>query len=83
MALSNVEKQRRWRERNMISLTWDARDIVRKLATMDDPVKLAQIVGLLNARLNPKDGRLRFVKDDGGRSKSGIARGNKRDSVDR
>jgi hypothetical protein len=70
----NAEYQQRWRERNVISLTADARDIARKLTTMDDQVKFAQIVGLLNQRINPKDGRCRFVKDDGGRSKSGIAR---------
>jgi hypothetical protein len=81
MALSNAEKQRRWQKRNLLSLTWDAREIIRKLATMDDQIKLAQIVAGLNAKLNPKDGRCRFVKNDGGRSKSGIARTAARDGV--
>jgi hypothetical protein len=77
MALSNAEKQARWRKRNFVSLTADAREIVRKLTTMDDRVKLALVVTLLNQRFNPKDGRCKFVKDDGGRGKSGIPRGRK------
>jgi hypothetical protein len=80
MALSNAEKQARWRKRNLIALTADACEIARRLATSMDEVKLAQVVGLLNGRLNPKDGRCKWVKDDGGRSRSGIARGHK-DSV--
>jgi hypothetical protein len=67
MALTNAEKQDRWRKRNLIQLTADAHEIARKLATMDDQVKLALIVGLVSQRLNPKDGRCRWVKDDGGR----------------
>jgi len=51
MALSNAKRQQRWRERNLIQLTADAREIARKLAAMDDRAKLAQIVALLNARL--------------------------------
>jgi hypothetical protein len=81
MALSNAEKQRRWRERNLIPLTADAREIARKLAAMDDQVKLSLIVGLLNQRLNPKGGRCRWVKDDGGRGRSGIARAGHKDGV--
>src|SRR5262249_25544907 len=77
MALTNAEKQARWRKRNLIALTANAREIARRLATMDDQVKLAQIVGLLNKQLNPKDGRCRWVKDDGGRGGSGIPRGRK------
>jgi len=76
MALTNAEKAR-WRERNLISLTADACEIARRLATMDDQNKLAQIVGLLNERLNPKTGRCRWVKSDGGRHGSGISRGRK------
>jgi hypothetical protein len=81
MALTNTEKQRRWRARNFVSLAADAREIIRKLATMDDQDKLAQIVAGLNQKLNPKDGRCRFVKDDGGRSRSGIARAAAGDGV--
>jgi len=75
MALTNTEKQRRWRARNFVSLAADAHEIARKLTMMDDRVKFARVVALLNQKLNPKDGRCRFVKNDGGRSKSGIARG--------
>jgi len=77
MALTNAEKQARWRKRNLVPLTADAHEIARRLATLDDQVKLALIVGLLNKQLNPKDGRCRWVKDDGGRRASGIARGHK------
>ena len=76
MALSNAQKQERWRKRNLIALSWDAREIVRRLATMEDQPKLALIVALLNQRLNPKDGRCQWVKDDGGRRGS-IPRGRK------
>jgi hypothetical protein len=81
MALSNAERQQRWQKRNLISLTADAREIARRLAAMDDQSKLAQIVVLLNARRNPKDGRCRFVKNDGGRRRSGIARAGRKDEV--
>jgi hypothetical protein len=81
MPLTGAEKQARYRARNMISLTWDAREIACKLLAMDDHAKLVQVSALLRNRLDPKDGRCKWVKDDGGRSKSGIARGNKRDGV--
>jgi hypothetical protein len=77
MALTNAEHQRRWRKRNLVSLTADAHEIARRLVAMDDRAKLALIIGLLNKQLNPKDGRCRWVKDDGGRRRSGIARGHK------
>src|SRR5262249_50792450 len=41
---------------------------------MEDQAKLIQVVALLKNRLDPTDGRCRWVKDDGGRQKSGIAR---------
>jgi hypothetical protein len=47
----------------------------------EDRVKLPLIVALLNQQLNPKDGRCRFVKDDGGRARSGIACGHKGDDT--
>jgi hypothetical protein len=81
MALTNAEKQDRWRKRNLIPLTADAHEIARKLLTMDDRVKLALVVGLLNQQLNPKPGRCKFVKDDGGRRGSGIPRGHKGDET--
>jgi hypothetical protein len=81
MALSNAEKQRRWQKRNLISLTWNAHEIARRLAAMDDQAKLALIVGLLNQKRNPKDGRCRWIKNDGGRRRSGIARAGRKDEV--
>ena len=77
MALTNAQYQARWRKRNLIALTAPADEIAHRLATMDDRVKLALIVTLLNQRLNPKGGRCRFVRDDGGRGRSGIVRGHK------
>jgi hypothetical protein len=41
---------------------------------MEDRVKLVQVAAFLKDRLDPTDGRLRWVKDDGGRRASGIAR---------
>jgi hypothetical protein len=81
MALTNAEKQARWRERNTIVLTADAREIARKLAAMDDQAKLTQIVRLLNEGRNPTDGRCRWGKDDGGRKGSGIARTGRKDAA--
>jgi hypothetical protein len=58
----------------MILLTADARAIAGKLMAMEDQAKLVQVVALLRNRVDPTDGRCRWVKDDGGRRKSGIAR---------
>jgi hypothetical protein len=74
MPLTSAEKQARYRARNMILLTADARAIADKLMAMEDRAKLVQVVALLRNRLEPTDGRCRWVKDDGGRRKSGIAR---------
>jgi hypothetical protein len=80
--LSNAETQARWRKRNLITLTANAYEIVNRLAAMEDRAKLALIVALLNKQLNATDGgRCKFVKDDGGRSRSGIARGGKGDDT--
>jgi len=46
MALSNAEKQRRWRERNVIVLTSDADDIAEKLMEQE-PDELREIVSKL------------------------------------
>jgi hypothetical protein len=69
-----VEKQARYRARNVVWLTADAHAIVDKLVEMADQGKLLQIAGLVKENLHPTDGRCRWVKDDGGRRKSGIAR---------
>src|SRR5262245_53227322 len=74
MPLTSAEKQARYRARHMILLTADARAIADKLMEMEDQAKLVQVVALLRNRLAPTDGRCRWVKDDGGRRKSGIAR---------
>src|SRR5262249_11421739 len=74
MPLTGAEKQARYRARNMILLTADARAIADKLMEMEDQAKLIQVVALLRNRLDPTHGRCRWVKDDGGRRKSGIAR---------
>src|SRR5262249_41697064 len=74
MPLTSAEKQARYRERNVVLLTADAHAIADKLMAMEDQAKLIQVVGLLKNRLDSTDGRCRWVKDDGGRRKSGIAR---------
>jgi hypothetical protein len=55
MALSNAEKQARWRERNMISLTEHAMEIASKLIEMDDQAKLRKIAKLINDHLKHPD----------------------------
>jgi hypothetical protein len=74
MPLTSAEKQARYRERNIVLLTASADDIARKLLGMEDQIKVLQVFGLLRNQLAPTDGRCRWVKDDGGRSTSGIAR---------
>ena len=82
MPLTSAEKQARYRKRNVVLLTADAHAIADKLMEMQDQAKLIQIVALLKDRLDPTDGRCRWVKDDGGRRKSGIARGaNRKDKT--
>lgn len=75
MPLSSAEKQARYRARNVVLLTADARAIADKLLEIEDQAKLIQVAGLLREKLHPTDGRCRWVKDDGGRRKSDIARG--------
>jgi hypothetical protein len=74
MPLTSAEKQARYHARNVVWLTADAHAIVDKLVEMADQGKLLQIAGLLKEKLHPTDGRCQWVKDDGGRRKSGIAR---------
>jgi hypothetical protein len=75
MPLTSAEKQARYRARNVVLLTANAQAIADKLLEMEDQAKLIQIVALLKNRLDPTDGRCRWVEDDGGRRGSGIARG--------
>jgi hypothetical protein len=65
MALTNAQKQRRWRERSVLLLSADAREIARRLAAMDDQTKLARIVYLLNKRHKPTDGRCKWSRKQG------------------
>ena len=74
MPLTSAEKQARYRKRNVVLLTADAHAIADKLMAMEDQAKMIQVAGLLKNRLDPTDGRCRWVKDDGGRQASGIAR---------
>ena len=50
MALTNAEKQRRWKERNVVVLTWDAPDIAEKMMNLDQAV-LSEVVGYLKDHL--------------------------------
>jgi hypothetical protein len=77
MPLTSAEKQARYRARNIVLLTAGAQAIADKLMEMEDQAKLIQVMALLKGRLDPTDGRCRWVKDDGGRSRSGVARGHK------
>jgi hypothetical protein len=72
MPLTSAEKQARYRARNIVLLTAGAQAIADKLMEMEDQAKLIQVMALLKDRLNPGDGRCRWVKDDGGRSRSGF-----------
>jgi hypothetical protein len=74
MPLTSAEKQARYRARNVVLLTADAPAIAERLIEMEDQAKLIQVVTILKSRLDPNDGRCRWVKDDGGRKNSGIAR---------
>jgi hypothetical protein len=49
MALSNAEKQRRWRARNQIVLTATAKAIAGQLVAMADQEKVRAVADLLNA----------------------------------
>jgi hypothetical protein len=51
MALSNAQKQARWRERNMISLADSAANIALRLMEMDDQDKLREIAKFINDHL--------------------------------
>jgi hypothetical protein len=54
MALTNAEKQARWRERNFISLTDDAASISWKLMQMDQ-AKLRKLAKFINDHLKHPD----------------------------
>ena len=81
MPLTSAEKQARYRARNVVLLTGDAHTIADKLMEMEEQAKLIQIVTILKGRIDPTDGRCRWVKDDGGRRGSGTVRTNKTPSL--
>jgi hypothetical protein len=55
MALSNAQKQARWRERNVAVLTTDAREIASQLIEMEDQAKLKKIAAYINDHLKHPD----------------------------
>jgi hypothetical protein len=64
MALSNAEKQARFRNRNVLLLTGDARDIAAKLIEMVDQKKLRMVVSHLNDHLALKVAAPPFTTDE-------------------
>jgi hypothetical protein len=52
VALTNAQKQERWRKRNQVVLTVSAKRIAAKLIAMDDEAKLRKIAGYVNDHLN-------------------------------
>ena len=75
MALTNAEKQARWRERNVVKLTDDAESIAWQLMHMDDQKKLLKISRYIRDHLKHPDrtdmekqialGRIGMDGDDG------------------
>ena len=55
MALTNAEKQARWRNRHMVVLTEDAATIAEKLIDMADQAKLKRIAKYVNDHLKHPD----------------------------
>jgi hypothetical protein len=50
MAMTNAQKQARWRERNVVVLTESAKAIAEKLMGMDDQDKLRKITRLMTGK---------------------------------
>src|SRR4051812_21288007 len=55
MALSNAQKQSRWRERNQVVLSEDARTIAAMLIGMEDQAKLKRIARYVNDHIKHPD----------------------------
>jgi hypothetical protein len=55
MALTNAEKQQRWRERNQVVLTDRAETIAERLIDMEDQAKLRKISRFINDHLKHPD----------------------------
>jgi len=54
MALTNAEKQERWRKRNQVVLTDSAKRIAAKLIAMPDEDKLRRVASHINDYLNER-----------------------------
>ena len=54
MPLTNAQKQARWRERNVITLSAPAEEIADKLTATADPGKLHKLAALLNHHLKAR-----------------------------
>ena len=54
MALTNAQKQERWRTRNQVVLTDPAKRIAAKLIAMADEAKLRKISSYVNDHLNER-----------------------------
>jgi hypothetical protein len=52
MALTNAQKQERWRKRNQVVLTDSAKRIAAKLIAMPDEDKLRRVANYVNDHLN-------------------------------
>ena len=55
MSLTNAEKQRRYRDRNVVVLTGDAATIAEQLIGMSDQKKLRKIAALIKDHLRHPD----------------------------
>jgi hypothetical protein len=55
MSLTNAEKQRRYRDRNVVVLTGDATTIAEQLISMSDQKKLRKIAAFINDHLRHAD----------------------------
>ena len=55
MPLTNAEKQQRWRDRNVVVLTGDAKAIAEQLIGMSDQKKLRKVAAFINDHLKHPD----------------------------
>ena len=55
MALSNLERQKRWQERNLVKLTGSAMEIAEQLIGMADQAKLRKVARFVNDHLKHPD----------------------------
>ena len=60
VALTNAQKQERWRTRNQVVLTDPAKRIAAKLIAMDDEAKLRKISSYVNDYLNERAATIKY-----------------------